>query len=211
MTLRPAPGVAFTLADDGDVRGDLDARRRVSDRLGIAPEWATVHQVHGAAVVEVFGPGSAGEADALVTRVPGLPLAVFTADCLGIVVTGSGGVGVAHAGWRGMADDVVVRLVERMVDLGVEPLAGYVGPGIGACCFEVGSEVAERFPDEVAVTSWDTMSVDLVAAARRRLDPLPVWVSGRCTRHEEGHHSHRADATMARMASIGWVPERSDR
>jgi polyphenol oxidase len=206
VTLRPSSGVAFTLAEDGDVRADHEARRRVSALLGISPEWATVGQVHGAKVLEVTSPGRAGEADALVTRLPGLPLAVFTADCLGVVVTGGGGVGVAHAGWRGMADDIVVRLVEFMVDVGIEPRSAHIGPGIGPCCFEVGPEVAERFPDEAATTTWDTMSVDLVAGAVRRLAPLPVWVSGRCTRHEAGHHSHRADATTSRMAAIGWLP-----
>ena len=77
-----AVGRAFTQPEDGDMRADLDARARLSRKLGLAEEWATVDQVHGSNVVTAEGPGSAGPADAIVTVVPGLPVAVFTADCL---------------------------------------------------------------------------------------------------------------------------------
>src|SRR5690606_13220838 len=76
-------GVAFTSPEDGDLRGDPEARRRVSARLGIPEHWATLKQVHGATTVAVDRAGDVGEGDALVTAVPDLPLAVFTADCLG--------------------------------------------------------------------------------------------------------------------------------
>ncbi len=204
--MSPAPGVAFTLAEDGDLRSDPDARRRVSAELSITDEWATVHQVHGNAVVRVGEPGSAGEADAMVSAVPGLPLAVFTADCLGVVITSDAGVGVAHAGWRGMAAAVLVRTVDVMRANGMTPAAAYAGPHIGPCCFEVGAEVAERFPGSRALTTRDTLSVDLLDAARRQLDPLPLWDAGRCTGHHPGHHSHRGSATPLRMAAVGWVP-----
>jgi polyphenol oxidase len=204
--ITPAPGVAFTLADDGDVRSDGHARRRVAVDLGIGEEWATVHQVHGNDVVRVGQPGSAAEADAMVSDVPGLPLAVFTADCLGVVITAERGVGVAHAGWRGMAAGVLARTVDVMRDTGMTPLAAYVGPHIGPCCFEVGPEVAERFPGSRSHTSRQTVSVDLLDAARRQLGPLPLWDAGSCSVHDAGHHSHRDSGTPARMAAIGWAP-----
>lgn len=202
--ISPAPGVAFTLAEDGDVSSDGFARRRVSKTLGVSAEWATVRQVHGSMIVEVDSPGPAGEADGLVTRRTGLPLAVFTADCMGMVISGQGGVGVAHAGWRGMADGVLARLLERMTDLGIRPRSAFAGPFIGSCCFEVGDEVAARFGDDVGTTGWDTPSVDLLAAARRQLEGLPLEDTHRCTMHDPGHHSHRASGTAARMASVGW-------
>src|SRR5690606_5378022 len=86
--------VGFTGAAEGDVRHDDDARRRVSERLGIAADWATVRQVHGATVHRVTVPGWAGEGDAVWTEEPGLPVAVFTADCLGVAVVADGAVGV---------------------------------------------------------------------------------------------------------------------
>lgn len=204
--ISPVPGVAFTLAEDGDLRSDPEARRRISAELGVNCEWATVHQVHGDHVVRVGEPGPAGEADAMVSAVPGLPLAVFTADCLGVVITSVGGVGVAHAGWRGMAAEVLVKTLDVMRDNGMTPVAAYAGPHIGPCCFEVGTEVAERFPDSRAWTGRQTLSVDLLDAARRQLDPLPLWDAGRCTAHDPQHHSHRGSGTPARMAAVGWVP-----
>lgn len=197
-------GVAFTESADGDMRGDDQARAAVSSRLGISELWATAWQVHGALTVRVDRPGECGAADALFTSVPGLPCAVFTADCLGVVVEASGGVGVAHAGWRGLAAGVVPELLERMAEAGLEPIRASIGPAIAGCCYEVGPEVLETFPDHVATTTWGTPSVDLAAVAASHMPGLPVWSAGRCSRHEPGSFSHRLDGTPARMAAIGW-------
>ena len=91
--ITPAPGVAFTLAGDGDLRNDPAARRSVSARLAIPDAWATVRQVHDNGVVRARHPGDLGEADAIFTTEPAVPVAVFTADCLGVVILGRGGVG----------------------------------------------------------------------------------------------------------------------
>jgi YfiH family protein len=200
------PGVAFTDAGDGDMRSDPDARRAVSAELGIDPNWATVRQVHGGDVVRVHAPGDAGEADALFTDVGSLPLAVFTADCLGVVVLGRNGVGVAHAGWRGAGAGVIANLIGAMVEHGLEPHTAYGGPAIGPCCFEVGPEVAGRFPADAATTSWGTASVNLEGVARRQLGAVRFVPRGQCTRCGDGYYSHRRDSTPARLAAIGYLP-----
>lgn len=205
--ISPFPGAAFTTAADGDQRSDDAARRRTAAALGIAGSWATVRQVHGAAVVEARGPGDQGEADALFTRRAGLPLAVFTADCLGVVVAADRGMGVAHAGWRGLAAGVVEALVGAMEAAGLEPQRAAIGPSIGPCCYEVGTVVATRFPTRLAETTWGTRSVDLAGAAVDALAGLPVVAVGACTLHAPGSFSHRRDATTARMAAIGWLRE----
>lgn len=198
-------GVAFTAPDDGDMRGDPAARRRVSDRLGIPASWATVDQVHGRRAVRVDRAGTAGAADGLVTTVPRLPVAIFTADCLGVVMTAPGAVGVAHAGWRGLSAGILEATVDLMEEAGAAPTAAYLGAGIGPCCFEVGEEVAELFPEDVSSTTWGSTSVDLVSAAGRRLGPLRLEADGRCTACQGGP-SHRASATEVRMAAVGWLP-----
>lgn len=199
-------GVAFSEKSDGDVRNDLSARSRVSDTLGLAREWATVRQVHGDRVVRVDASGDRGEADALWTSASGLPLSVFTADCFGVVLQAPNAVGVAHAGWRGAAAGVVVRLRSEMSEAGFEPEWAGLGPGIGPCCFEVGPEVSARFEGYVGQTTWETSSVDLPSALGSQLDGLEVWSAGSCTHHDAGWFSHRADATLSRLAAIGWVP-----
>jgi hypothetical protein len=199
-------GAAFTDGADGDQRNDLTARSAVSSWLGISRQWATVTQVHGTQVFRAEGAGLLGEADGLWTDRPGLPLAVFTADCFGVVLAAPGAVGVAHAGWRGAAEGVVTALRSEMTGAGHTPSFAAIGPGIGPCCFEVGNEVATRFPMETASTTWGTSSVDLATSIRRELEGLEVWVSGACTKHDQGLFSHRESGTLLRMASIGWMP-----
>jgi hypothetical protein len=199
-------GVAYSSAGDGDLRNDPEARRQLSADIGIAREWATVRQVHGGLAIEAIGSGVLGEADAVYTIRPGLPAAVFTADCLGVAIEADQGVGIAHAGWRGVVAGVVENLRTAMNAAGRTPLRAAIGPGIGPCCFEVGPEVAERFPANTSTTTWGTASVDLPAAVASRLEGLEVWQAGTCTRCSEGFFSHRRDGTPARMAAIVWLP-----
>lgn len=198
-------GVVFSQSDEGDIRHDPAARSRLCDAAGIPTEWATVDQVHGSEVLRVDEPGGAGSADALWTSEPGLALAVFTADCFGVVITSPQAVGVAHAGWRGAAGGVVGRLRAEMAGAGHAPQAAAVGPGIGACCFEVGADVLQLFGGHRSRTSWETDSVDLRSAVHAQLEGLDPWLSDACTYHEDGLFSHRKDHAPERMAAVGWV------
>ncbi|MFQ5522505.1 MAG: polyphenol oxidase family protein [Acidimicrobiia bacterium] len=199
-------GVAFSEASEGDLRHDLRARTALSLELAIGPAWATVHQVHGSGVVRVEEPGQTGEADALWTTVSRLPIAVFTADCFGVVLIAEGAVGAAHCGWPGASEDVVGHLRAVMVAAGYAPRQAVLGPGIGPCCFEVGPEVAQLFPDEQATTSWGTTSVNLPAVIARQLDGVEISDVRRCTYHEPGWFSHRRNRDPERLAALGWLP-----
>ncbi len=200
----PWPGAAFTRAVDGDQRNRAN-RAAASAVLGISGDWARVKQVHSNRVVEVTASGLAAEkADGLFTKVPGLPVSVLTADCLAVVIGGAGGVGAAHAGWKGMAAGVVANLGKRMRSAGIHLAWAAVGPFIGPCCFEVGPEVAVRFPKQVTRSRRGEIAVDLGRAAAEQLDDLPIWWSERCTLHQSGCFSHRGGGTPRRMAAIGW-------
>ncbi len=198
------PGAAFTLAANGDQRRQ-SSRAVVSAELGISPEWATLRQVHGNRVAEVTAAGVTAETDALFTRVVGLPVAVMAADCAAVVVGGPGAVGAAHAGWRGVVDGVVTSLMEAMRSVGIIPSWAAVGPFIGPCCFEVGPEVAARFPGQVSHSRQGRTSVNLGGALGEQLGDLPTWWANRCTLHQPGCFSHRRNASPRRMAAIGWI------
>lgn len=208
MIIRPPGfrGAAFTSAAAGDMRrGDRSA---VSEELGIPSAWAALRQVHGARVVEVDRPGPAGEGDALATARRRLPLAVFTADCAGVVLESAGAVAVVHAGWRGAAAGAVAEAaacLERE-QLGGAVLRAAAGPALGPCCFEVGPEVARLFPGHRSRTSWNTESVDLGAALRAQAPRASWWSAGACTRCRPGWFSHRRDGRPDRLAAIGWMP-----
>jgi YfiH family protein len=123
---------------------------------------AFLKQVHGADVVRVAEGGFAGMGDALMSEQPALPLAVFTADCLPVVLFDrrSARLAIAHAGWRGTVRSIVPAAVAAMVAAGsrAADLVAAVGPSIGPCCYEVDRPVidafAATFPD--AWASWVT-------------------------------------------------------
>lgn len=116
-----------------------------------AQEFATVHQVHSADVIQVDRPGPAGTGDALISDTPGIFLAVKTADCIPVLIVDSEhrAIAAVHAGWRGTAKGIVAKAIEGMKNaFGTRPekLQVAIGPGIGPCCYEVGAEVAGEFP-----------------------------------------------------------------
>lgn len=197
-------GGAFTERVDGDQRRSDANRQRVAESLGVSPSWATVNQVHSGTAIIVSGSGDAGEGDGLVTQEVGLPLAVYVADCLGVVLHGRTAVGVAHAGWRGLRAGIVSEVAGLMAGLGSPPERAVAGPAIGPCCFEVGPEVAELFDRHLGSTTWGTTSVDLLSVAAEQLDVALEKVGG-CTRCSEGYFSHRGQLTPMRMAAIGWL------
>ncbi len=198
-------GVAFGTSTDGDPRLDDAARISTSEILEIAADWAWVRQVHGSEVVAPTGPGIGPEADALITTDPSLPIAVSVADCLPVALLADGAVGLAHAGWRGAAAGVVSSTITALTDRGHPPHTVVIGPGIGPCCFEVGDEVADRFPNSRDRTRWGTGSVDLPATVAAEAEGLAVHFVSSCTYHDERFHSYRRDGTSLRQFGVAWV------
>ena len=126
-------------------------RARVAEAMGVAPDHLiTVHQVHSADVVTVTGPmGTRPRADAMVTDVPGVALAVLTADCQPVLFAdvANGVIGAAHAGWRGALDGVLEATVVGMEGLGADRrrIRAVIGPSISQAAYEVGPEFIEAF------------------------------------------------------------------
>jgi len=199
---------AFGTASDGDARNDPEARSRISRQLDISEQWATVSQVHGAVVAHASGPGHIGEADAIITQMAGLPITVATADCVPLIIEADHSAAVVHAGWRGLEAGIVEAALDAIVATGDEPRRAAIGPAIGPCCYEVGSDVAARFPRSITQTTWATPSVDLRRIALERLRGLEVWVSDRCTLTDAELNSHRADGTSSRQVAVTWLPPR---
>ena len=92
-----------------------------------------------------------------------------------------------------------------MAAAGAAPVRAAVGPGIAACCFEVGPEVAARFPGLERSTTWGAGSVDLQEAIIGQLQGLEVWTAGVCTHCGGGYHSFRRDGTNERQVAVAWV------
>lgn len=130
-------------------------RRRMAETLSVSPDaLISVYQVHSPDAVLVEGPWNAErpKADAMVTKVPGLALAITTADCGPVLFADaeSGVIGAAHAGWRGAVTGVLESTVEAMERLGAERrrIVAVLGPTISQKAYEVGPEFVQRFAEE---------------------------------------------------------------
>jgi YfiH family protein len=200
-------GAAFGTVHTGDLRADEARRLQVSGELGLSSEWAFVTQVHSANVLTADKPGNLGEADAIITSQTGLPIAVATADCVPIILEASQAVAVVHAGWRGAAAGVVTETLATMERLGYPAVRAAIGPAIGPCCYEVGTEVVDRFPGFVATTTWGTPSVDIPRFVAGQLSNLEVWQSDKCTFTSETLHSWRRNRTKQRQVAVAWLPK----
>ena len=206
----------FNLADHvGDDPARVRNHRSELARVVGAPV-TFMNQVHGHRVA-VIGPGDANgeppEADALVTQVPGRPLAVLVADCLPILMYQPEVevCAVVHAGRRGIELGVLEATVSAIGEFGSDPsgIRVLIGPSIGPCCYEVPAamrdELAAAVPVAAARTTWDTPSIDLRAAARAQLAAVGVQdvaVSPVCTYTSPDHHSYRRDGVTGRFAGI---------
>ena len=214
------PYDSLNLADHvGDqAESVMENRRRLAEALpGDAVCW--LNQIHGVEAVE----GKVGivpEADAHWTEARNLPLTVLTADCLPVVLmaTDASCVGIAHAGWRGLAAGVLESLLSAMP---AEPasMTAWLGPAISAAAYEVGPEVKTTFEQHCDEESGDCFQsshrqgywmADLPALARLRLSRAGVPVisgGGRCTNGEPEHFfSHRREGpTTGRMATLVWL------
>ena len=199
----------------GDAPDAVEANRAaLIERFALpsAPRW--LRQVHGVDVLDADSPWSnEPEADAAVTRAPGRVLAVLTADCLPVLLAADDGsaVGIAHAGWRGLAAGVAEATLAR---LGVEPsrVVAWLGPAIGARSYEVGEEVRAAFvvadAGAFAPTRPEHWLCDLAALARRRLaasgvarvhgDNIDTFADAR-------FYSYRRDRVTGRFASLIWI------
>ena len=220
----PRPWSALNLGEHvGDEPVRVAANRRLLGRaldLPEAPAW--LEQVHGREVLQLDGSTLPATriADGAATGRPGRVLAVLTADCLPVLFCRTDGsrIGIAHAGWRGLAEGVLEAAVEAM-DAPADQVLAWIGPGIGAAAYEVGAEVREAClaadpgaADCFTAGSPGHWQCDLAGLARRRLAALGVagihggqW----CTHSDpERFFSHRRDGAerpTGRMATLIWL------
>ena len=191
-------------------------RRRFLNALDLEPSGlVTLGQVHGARVVSVDRPGFVRECDAVVTRTPGLAMAVTGADCMPILFVAGKAVATAHAGWRGVETGVAEATLRAVCDeagLAPKEARAHLGPCIRVCCYEVGPDVASRFPHEVLRTLGPSVHLDLPRAVRLRLMAagLPLEAiedTNACTACDPVRYfSHRRDRglTGRHWGVIGW-------
>ena len=129
-------------------------RNRFFGSLGIDQRTLAIPgQVHGDSVLQVFTEGEYPSCDALITQRQELYLVVSIADCLPIFLYDpeTKSIAAVHTGWRGSKAKILSKTIEELSGkLNVQPehLIAFVGPSAGVCCYEVGDEVAQEFPEQ---------------------------------------------------------------
>jgi YfiH family protein len=192
---------------DDDAAAVAENRRRAADGRPLA----FARQVHGTRVLSVDGatdPEAIEDADGVATTARDVAALVLTADCLPVALATSDAVAMVHAGWRGLADGVLdegVRAIAALSGAGA-PIHAAIGPAAGGCCYEVGDEVAARFP---GVPRREDRTIDLKAIAASRLRAVGVATVtdvGRCTMCEpDAFFSHRASGGLTgRQGGLAW-------
>jgi len=135
----------------------LENRRRFQSALGAADfKLISLKQIHSD-VIHLFDtpPAETCQGDASATNRPDLLLSVQTADCVPILLVDpkKRAVAAVHAGWRGTLQRIVVKAIGHMqMQFKTKPadLLAAIGPSIGGCCYEVGTEVATQFLSQFA-------------------------------------------------------------
>jgi len=204
----------------GDQPEIVDENRRLffsalnvpADRLAIPA------QCHSSHIATATTPGRFEATDALITDTHNLWLTITVADCTPVFLADPvrGVVAAVHAGWRGTAEFITVKTVERLkAEFGTVPnnLVAFIGPSAGVCCYEVGADVTGRFRPVVMQTRNGKQYLDL---KRENADQLKaagildrnIEVSQLCTIcNPELLHSYRRDKESSgrMMGVIGLV------
>jgi YfiH family protein len=202
---------AGTMFDLGWSPGEAPApvRRRISAVCGalhVDPGGVCCAcQVHGSSVycvedlphADPAAPCSVcGEYDALITDRPGITLLIRVADCVPIVLYDPVRrvVAALHAGWKGTVANIAAATVARMgmrYGCRARDICAGIGPSIGPCCFEVGSDVSEQFrkasfgdmclPADSGGIRVDLPGANRAALLRSGLLPHNIEMAGYCT------------------------------
>ena len=188
-----------------DDRGRVEQNRTLlAEEAGLDPAAVAMGwQVHGTDLQTWDAPpsGELEKVDGHVTARDDLALLVLVADCLPVALAGPDGIAMVHCGWRGLAGGILGKAVAEFDS----PPAAAIGPGIGACCFEVGDEVRAEFDARFA----HGRMLDLRGAAEdllRQAGVARVEHVDLCTRcRADLFFSHRRDdGVTGRQGGLVW-------
>ena len=207
----PFASLNCSLSSADDPAAVAENRRRVAVELGV-PLLVGLHQVHGPAVAvvdEPWQPGAGPRADAMVTRRPGIGLAIITADCVPVLFSAPGIVGAAHAGWRGALTGVLEAVIDAMGGNGVHAA---IGPCIGPASYEVAADLRDavlaRDPADASFFAdgrpghW-LFDLPGYCAARLRAAGATVGILGADTLPDERRFFSHRRRTLAGGGPIG--------
>lgn len=202
----------FTSFNLGDHVSD-DAEDVQANRALLASKYGPVqfmNQVHGSRIVIIESvTDEAPTADALVTGIAGVTLAVMVADCIPLILTSAEAVAAVHVGRRGLVNGVALKTVELMREMGAKKIRATLGPAICGRCYvvsqDVHDEVIALHPLATAQTASGTPALDLPKALKGALAAEGISEINDlqiCTVESADHFSYRRDGQTGRQVGL---------
>ncbi|WP_181273342.1 peptidoglycan editing factor PgeF [Brevibacterium oceani] len=196
-------------------------RAALAQVLGLSGErLAFVSQVHGTEVRTISDErelrAEPVEADAQLTTLTGIGLAIMVADCTPVMLADAeaGIIAAVHAGRPGMAAGIVPATVDRMRSLGAGDIHAVIGPSVCPRCYEVPAELRDEVaavePVAASVSVTGTPALDVAGAVAEQLRRADVTIdhfSRTCTKESEDLFSYRGAQRTGRFAGIIWLQE----
>lgn len=199
---------SFNLGDHvGDRPADVTANRTLlRDSYGPTQFMNQIHGNRIALIEEVTV--EVPTADALVTGIPGISLAVMTADCIPLLLHSRESVAAVHVGRKGLVNGIAIKTIALMREMGASEISAVLGPSICGGCYEVSeeiySEVIQLHPLAAARTPQNTFSLDLPNALSQALSDAGIFVERRheCTVEDSEYFSYRRDGITGRQVGV---------
>lgn len=202
---------AFASLNLGDHVGD-SSENVTKNRSALERDFGPIqfmNQVHGdrIVIVEEFT-DIAPEADALITGIQGVALAVMVADCIPLILTSKEIVAAVHVGRRGLANEITRKTIRTMEEMGAGAITAHIGPAICGTCYEVSQDIQDEIvrahPTSKATTKQGTPALDLVSGLKTVLIDEGVDIKNRfeCTVENPDLYSYRRDGVTGRQAGI---------
>jgi YfiH family protein len=190
-----------------DVANVLRNREAVSAIHGPVQFMSQVHGNRISIIEEITD--EAPVADALVTGIPGITLAVMVADCIPLLLTSKEVVAAVHVGRRGLINSVASKTIELMREMGAQDISATIGPAICGKCYEVSAEihqeVVSNFPSADSRTNSGSLALDLPKALFTVLHGAGIAVDASysaCTVENADLFSYRRDGVTGRQAGL---------
>ena len=202
---------AYTSFNLGDHVNDSPANVQANREI-LRSQYGDIqfmNQVHGNRIVIIESvTDEIPTADALVTGIPGVTLAVMVADCIPLLLSSNEAVAAVHVGRKGLVNGVAIRTLALMRDMGATAISAIIGPAICGKCYEVSeeifNEVVDLHPLAASRRGDGSFALDLPRALTGLLVNEDVSVSheGNCTVEDSQLFSYRRDGVTGRQVGV---------
>lgn len=190
-------------------------RKLISQMLNLPTEPIWLEQVHGNRVIKAKQTQQPIQADASYSDEAGIVCAILTADCLPVLLASTNGTKIAaiHAGWKGLLAGIISNTIHA---IGSAQVIAWLGPAIGANCFEVGHEVKDAFISKSKIfspafckkkddTKYLANIYQLAMIELSSMGVTKMYGGNYCTvTDKENFYSFRRDGETGRMATLIW-------